>query len=121
MKIETWPVFCAKGLAGISNNHLPASLLSRSIPIEMQKRKGTLERFTKTRVLRDPKRIALVAAHEAAFADEFGNDMRFQYAESAQGAGRSPERGSLSRCCKSPGRLMWAPENPPGPMEKALR
>jgi hypothetical protein len=59
-QVERWPVFCPKALAGIRNTHLPASLLSRSFPIEMATRKRELERFNQFHQVRDPQRRELV-------------------------------------------------------------
>lgn len=78
--IEVWPVFCAKVMAGIRNNHLPDSLLSRAIPIEMSQRRKKLERFNKFRTLRDPQRQELVD-RLAAFAEEFAVDVALQRPE----------------------------------------
>ncbi len=68
--VESWSVFCPKILAGIRNNHLPTSLLSRCIPIEMQPRRRELERFNKFHQMRDPEREVLVD-RIASFSDDF--------------------------------------------------
>jgi hypothetical protein len=67
-------------LAGIRNNHLPASLLSRCIPIEMEPRSGELERFNQFHVLRNPERRELVD-RLATFAEEFSVDVANQRPE----------------------------------------
>jgi hypothetical protein len=73
-QIERWSVFCPKVLAGIRNNHLPQSLLSRCIPVEMQPRTRELERFNQFHLARDPERKELVN-RIAAFAEEFLPDV----------------------------------------------
>lgn len=79
-QVESWPVFCPKVLIGIRNNHLPQSLLSRCIPIEMNQRTKELERFNEFHVLRDPSRTELVD-RMAYFAEQFSVDVANQRPE----------------------------------------
>ena len=71
---KRWSVYCAKCLAGIRNNHLPDSLLTRCIPIEMVKRSREVERFNKFHMARDRERIEL-ADRIATFAETFATEM----------------------------------------------
>jgi len=79
-QVEKWSVFSPKVLAGIRNNHLPQSLLSRCIPIEMLPRKRELERFNKFHIVRDPKHMELVE-RVAYFAESFMLDVANQRPE----------------------------------------
>jgi hypothetical protein len=78
--VESWSVYCCKVLAGIRNNHLPQSLLTRCIPIEMRPRQGELERFNQFHLVRDPGRRELVD-RIAGFAEEFSLDIANQRPE----------------------------------------
>lgn len=79
-EVETWTVFCAKVLAGIRNNHLPQSLLSRCIPIEMQPRRRELERFNQFHMQLDPQRNDVVERMQH-FSGEFLFDVANQRPE----------------------------------------
>ena len=53
-----WHVFCPKVFAGIGREHLPDTLISRSIPIEMQRKVGaSVEKFRELEAMRELKPV----------------------------------------------------------------